>query len=414
MLEELSAASLAALDTVLSNLRDNPNDERFRVLRKDNVHVRAKLVNCCAAMQLLESVGFVDTGDGFLAFKGGSVHKALEAVRHAREQPVRWAVRETPDQRVQTPTDQWAQVYGLDNAKRELQGIDTQKVVMLYGPPGCGKTMLARCVARAFGRGVLLTVYGEELACRFSRAKHEDQLRRHYDRARSLAPCTLLVKGGDSAAVLASIDACRRDGDRVLVFVVVNDSASLTPRTTNDSYAARLRLSTRAAGLGGCDVLVHVPPPTADARARLLVDALAKRRGDLDVDDLAAQMDGFSMRAVVEVAAAARRAATRRRAAGPVLDVDFDAVFDDLPSFATLRDPHVRGLVCDWVDGRLVWLELDPPTSSFSSQHAKKLSSSAFLRRSHCPREDDDFRIAGHDVPPWCPPSAPGVVSSSS
>ena len=79
---------------------------------------------------------------------------------------------------VESPKIWWRDVGGLDDAKRTLNdnlitaikepakfqkmGIKPPKGALLYGPPGCGKTLLARALATESG-GNMILVRGAEI-----------------------------------------------------------------------------------------------------------------------------------------------------------------------------------------------------------------------------------------------------------
>ncbi|MCL7037868.1 hypothetical protein MKW94_014430 [Papaver nudicaule] len=120
------------------------------------------------------------------------------------------ALRETT---VQVPKVSWEDVGGLENVKRELQetvqypvehpekfekfGMSPSKGVLLYGPPGCGKTLLAKAIASECKANFIMKL----------------KLEKFFVKARQSAPCVLFFDELDSIAVQRGNDA---DGDRVL------------------------------------------------------------------------------------------------------------------------------------------------------------------------------------------------------
>ena len=85
------------------------------------------------------------------------------------------ALRETV---VEVPTTTWNDIGGLENVKRELQelvqypvehpdkflkfGMTPSKGVLFYGPPGCGKTLLAKAIANEC-QANFISIKGPEL-----------------------------------------------------------------------------------------------------------------------------------------------------------------------------------------------------------------------------------------------------------
>jgi transitional endoplasmic reticulum ATPase len=85
------------------------------------------------------------------------------------------ALRETA---VEVPTVTWEDIGGLESVKRELQelvqypvehpdkflkfGMTPSKGVLFYGPPGCGKTLLAKAIANEC-QANFISIKGPEL-----------------------------------------------------------------------------------------------------------------------------------------------------------------------------------------------------------------------------------------------------------
>ncbi|KAH8060948.1 ATP binding protein [Aureococcus anophagefferens] len=305
------------------------------------------------------------------------------------------APRDAERRRVRRPDARWEALVGHEDVKCELMAIAREveggprwsdRALLLYGPPGCGKTSLVECLAAEWGRGDLVTVHGAELYSRFSVSKF-GEARRHYDRARQLAPAVLHVKGLDLALgdVLAHLGGADRD-DRVLV-VVTNSAPHALPAAPR---GPRRRRTTRVAdGLAAFDQMLHVAPPTQADRARAIARGVADPADDLDFLDLAAQMDGFSYRAVADACAAATRSARRRspKRGRRVLCDDFDDVLDAVPMLAAVasaglgsgapdaaRRQAAEGLVCDWVDGGLAWRATTPAAERVLARYAATIT----------------------------------------
>jgi len=113
---------------------------------------------------------------------------------------------------VQVPNVKWEDIGGLEETKKSLQemilfpidhpdkfhkfGMNPSKGVLFYGPPGCGKTLLAKAVANECSAN-FISVKGPELLTMWF-GESEANVREIFDKARSAAPCVLFFDELDS------------------------------------------------------------------------------------------------------------------------------------------------------------------------------------------------------------------------
>jgi len=114
---------------------------------------------------------------------------------------------------LETPDIKWSDIGGLDAVKKELQeavewplkypdlydkiGYSMPKGIMLYGPSGTGKTLLAKAVARE--RGELHQRQGPELLSKWV-GESERGIREVFRRARQASPCVIFFDEVDAIA----------------------------------------------------------------------------------------------------------------------------------------------------------------------------------------------------------------------
>jgi len=77
-------------------------------------------------------------------------------------------------------------------------GMQPSKGVLFYGPPGCGKTLLAKAVANEC-KANFLSIKGPELLSKWF-GESEANVRTLFDKARAAAPCILFFDEMDSIA----------------------------------------------------------------------------------------------------------------------------------------------------------------------------------------------------------------------
>ncbi|MHA2393578.1 MAG: CDC48 family AAA ATPase [Promethearchaeota archaeon] len=115
---------------------------------------------------------------------------------------------------VEVPNVKWDQVGGLDDLKQKLieavdwplsnpaifsrMGISPPKGILLYGPPGCGKTLLARAVATE-SKANFISVKGPEILSKWV-GESEKAIREIFRKAKMAAPCIVFFDEFDSIA----------------------------------------------------------------------------------------------------------------------------------------------------------------------------------------------------------------------
>ncbi|MFX1366888.1 MAG: CDC48 family AAA ATPase [Promethearchaeota archaeon] len=115
---------------------------------------------------------------------------------------------------VEVPNVTWDQVGGLDELKQKLieavewplshpnifnrMGITPPKGILLYGPPGCGKTLLARAVATE-SKANFISIKGPELLSKWV-GESEKAIREVFRKAKMASPCIIFFDEFDSIA----------------------------------------------------------------------------------------------------------------------------------------------------------------------------------------------------------------------
>src|SRR4029079_17059533 len=167
--------------------------------------------------------------------------------------------------------------------------------ILLYGPPGCGKTMLARATAGEC-QGEFLNVEIDEVLDMWY-GESERKLGAIFARARQHSPCVLFFDeleaiGGSRQQMrhspgkslvnqlLAEMDGVVGANDRVLVMAATNAPWHVDPALRRP---------------GRFDRVVFVPPPDKAARVEILRLVLRNRpiAGDVDLRELAEKTDDY-------------------------------------------------------------------------------------------------------------------------
>jgi transitional endoplasmic reticulum ATPase len=175
-------------------------------------------------------------------------------------------------------------------------GVQPPRGVLLYGPPGCGKTYLVKAIAGT-GRANVLSVKGAELLSKWV-GESERAVRELFRRAREAAPTLVFL---DEVDALAPVRGQASDGgttDRVVAALLTELDGVESLRNVVVVGATNRPDLVDAALLrpGRLERLVYVPPPDGSARAEILraSSRTVPLAPDVDLAALASTLDGFS------------------------------------------------------------------------------------------------------------------------
>ncbi|KAI0910246.1 putative AAA family ATPase/60S ribosome export protein Rix7 [Ustulina deusta] len=250
----------------------------------------------------------------------------LEAVKQVQPSSKREGFSTIPD-------TTWAHIGALHDVREELMlsivkpihqpekykalGIDGPSGVLLWGPPGCGKTLLAKAVANE-SKANFISVKGPELLNKYV-GESERSVRQVFSRARASAPCIVFFdeldalvprrdsSGTDSSARVVNQLLTELDGmdNRSGVYVI---GATNRPDMIDPAILRPGRL--------GADIFIDLPD--ADGRVEILKTRIRRvlpSYTDFDVLEKVARdqrCDGFSGADMEHLHGAAARAAMRR------------------------------------------------------------------------------------------------------
>lgn len=265
--------------------------------------------------------------DGELASKLGIGMDERESdvmegkVRSAWEAPV-----DEPEGDLERPKINFADVGGMDSLKDEIRlkiihplahpelyqayGKSIGGGILMYGPPGCGKTHLARATAGEVKASFLSIGINDVLEMWIGSS--ERNLHSLFEQARRNKPCVLFFDEVDALGA-SRTDFKTSSGRQVinqflseLDGVSASNEGVLILAATNTPW----HLDTAFRRPGRFDRILFVPPPDAAARAVILrIICKGKPQENIDFDQVAKKTDQFSgadLKAVIDQAVEAK------------------------------------------------------------------------------------------------------------
>lgn len=213
---------------------------------------------------------------------------------------------------LETPDVHWSEIGGLEGIKRELQeavewplkypdlyttiGYSMPKGVLLYGPSGTGKTLLAKAVATE-SEANFISVRGPELLSKWV-GESERGVREVFRRARQASPCIIFFDEIDALAPVRGLGGDSMVTERV-VSQLLTELDGIQSLSGVVVLAATNRMDMVDPALlraGRFDKLLYIPPPDKNARKQILEIQTRHRpiAAGLDFDRIAEMTDGFS------------------------------------------------------------------------------------------------------------------------
>ena len=268
---------------------------------------------------------------------------------------------------VEVPNVTWKDIGGLESTKAELQeliqypveypwkfekfGISPSKGVLFYGPPGCGKTLLAKAVANEC-QANFISIKGPELLTMWF-GESEANVREIFDKARQAAPCVLFFDELDSIAKARGSGSGGDGGgasDRV-INQILTEMDGMNAKKNVFIIGATNRpdiIDPAIMRPGRLDQLLYIPLPDVKSRINILKANFRKSplASDVSLDKIAASTHGFSGADLAGVCQRAVKLAIKESIAKEIqyekrkergLDVEEDEDYDPVPELTRLH-----------------------------------------------------------------------------
>jgi ATP-dependent 26S proteasome regulatory subunit len=293
---------------------------------------------------------------------------------------------EMPELDIEKPELTFKDVGGMKDLKEEIRmkiihpltnpalfeayGKKAGGGILMYGPPGCGKTYLSKATAGEVNASFLIMGIHDILDMYIGES--ERKLHGLFEQARACAPCVLFFDEVDALAAKRS--DMRRSGGRQLINQFLSELDGID--ASNDELLvlaatnAPWHLDAAFRRPGRFDRVLFVPPPDREARAAIL-DILSRGKPvtGVDFEKIAKKTTGFSgadLKAVVDIAVEAKlREAMEKGQPEPLMDRDFLSALKKIKPttkewFSTARNYALYSNPNGMYDDVLAYLKIRP------------------------------------------------------
>lgn len=305
-----------------------------------------------------------------LDFSGGALNQqqlakigvTMADFQHGRKAVEPSAIREVF---VEVPAVGWDDIGGLEDIKEELRetvvwplehadlfrSLNTKpaKGLLLAGPPGCGKTMLARAVATECGVN-FISIKGPELFSKFI-GESEKAIRDVFRKARQAAPCIIFFDEIDGMAANRADESGDSGVAQRVLSQLLSELDGVEELTGVFVLAATNRPDAVDAALkryGRFERTIQIGLPDQASRLEILRTQFRNKPLDpaVDLQELAARAENLSGADLAALASRAARNAIRRKVSGAV-SPSGDALVISPDDVAQAFAPHVGRIHAD-------------------------------------------------------------------
>ncbi|KAF1351587.1 AAA-domain-containing protein [Lizonia empirigonia] len=337
------AAAARSIYDIDSSLRTTSGFKTELEIFPPNVVQREDMLRQILGPRALSSVNFAAIAERSHGFVGRDIHKLCGLARNHRVQEVYEGLDDEQkptfgdvlaagdfvtqsdfdavidqvqptvlkDSILEVPKVKWDQIAGLDHVRALLEAItirpfkhpdldqkfggpQSRKGVLMYGPPGCAKTLIAQAVATESHQN-FLAVKGSELIKMYV-GESERAIRDVFRRARAAKPCIIFFDEIDS---IGKARDKTQDSGLNVVATLLNEMDGIEALKDVFIIAATNRpdiLDSALIRTGRFDAHIHIGLPSLPARRQIL-EIHTRRRPlaeDVDLASVAAQTEGSS------------------------------------------------------------------------------------------------------------------------
>ncbi len=211
---------------------------------------------------------------------------------------------------VERPKVWWQDVGGLEDTKETLRdnlilamkepdkflkmGIKPPKGALLYGPPGCGKTLLARALATESGANMIL-VRGPEILSKWV-GESEKAIREIFRKAKTSSPCVVIFDELDSLARFKTGET-NGVGETILSQLLIEMEDGTSSRVVIIGITNRPDLLDNSMlRTGRLDLILYVQPPDEKGRLEIIKILTEKMplANDIKLKEIAVATQNYS------------------------------------------------------------------------------------------------------------------------